>query len=227
MVLIPALNEADSITALLAAVHAVTDAPVVVINDASEDETARLARQAGARVLDLPLNLGAWGAIQTGLRHALREGWPLAVSLDADGQHEAESIRALIAPILADEADVVIGACPARLSLARRLAWYYLRWLGGISLDDITSGFRAYNGAAIAYLAGEEATLLDYQDIGVLMLLNRRGFRIREVAVPMRARQHGHSRVFNSWWTVGRYMLHTSLLCLARIGQGRRECGEG
>lgn len=226
MVLIPALNEAGSITALLRAVRAVTDAPVVVINDASTDDTAHLARKAGAQVLDLPLNLGAWGAIQTGLRYAVAERWPLAVTLDADGQHEADEISALIAPILADEADVVIGACPSRLSLARRLAWYYLRWLGGISLDDITSGFRAYNRAAIDYLAGPEATLLDYQDVGVLMLLNRRGFRIREVAVAMRERQHGHSRVFNSWWTVGRYMLQTSLLCLARLGQGRQEPGE-
>ncbi|MBK5970620.1 glycosyl transferase [Thiorhodovibrio winogradskyi] len=221
MVLIPALNEEASIGALVGAAGAVTAAPVVVIDDGSTDDTAALARAAGATVLSLPLNLGAWGAIQTGLRYAAKSQWPLAVTLDADGQHEAESIDALTAPILAGEADVVIGACPGRLSLARRIAWHYLRWLGGISLDDITSGFRAYNRSAIEYLASSEATLLDYQDVGVLMLLRRRGFRTIEVAVPMQPRQYGSSRVFDSWWTVGSYMAQTTVLCLARLGSGR------
>jgi len=67
-------------------------------------------------------------------------------------------------------------------------------------------------------LAAPEATLLDYQDVGVLLILRRKGLRTVEVPVPMQPRAQGASRVFRSWWVVGQYMLQTSVLCLARIG---------
>ena len=89
----------------------------------------------------------------------------------------------------------------------------------GFSFDDLTSGFRFYNARACRLLAKEEATLLDYQDIGVLLLLRRANLRIAEVAVAMNPRKSGASRVFSSWWTVFRYMAETSLLCLARWNQ--------
>jgi hypothetical protein len=68
----------------------------------------------------------------------------------------------------------------------------------------------------VRLLAGEEATLLDYQDVGVLLLLRRANLKIAEIPVAMNPRRSGSSRVFSSWWTVGRYMAETSLLCLAR-----------
>ncbi len=222
MILIPAHNEAASIGTVVREVRHHQGNPVVVIDDRSEDDTAAQARAAGARVLPLPIRLGAWGAIQTGLRLAQREGWPLAITLDADGQHEVSQIETLMRPIEAGVADVVIGSCPARASQARHLAWRYFRWFGGLRLEDITSGFRAYNRTAIDCLAQPEATLLDYQDVGVLLILQRQGLRIREVPVSMKPRLHGHSRVFNTWWTVGRYMLQTSLLCLAQVGGARK-----
>ena len=70
--------------------------------------------------------------------------------------------------------------------------------------------------AACRLLAMDEATLLDYQDIGVLLLLRHAQFRIAEIPVAMNPRKHGASRVFRSWWTVARYMAETSILCLAR-----------
>jgi hypothetical protein len=105
----------------------------------------------------------------------------------------------------------------------RHIAWTYFRFLTGFDLDDLTSGFRYYNERACRLLAGEEATLLDYQDVGVLLLLQHARLRIAEVPVDMNPRKHGASRVFSSWWTVARYMAETSLLCLARWNQhGRR-----
>lgn len=219
LILIPALNEAASISAVVRDIKRFCREPVVVIDDCSSDDTAAQARAAGATVLRLPFTLGAWGATQTGLRYAQREGWPIAVTLDADGQHRANEISTLTGPLARGEADVVIGSYPARASLARRIAWRYLRWLGGIALGDITSGFRAYNRTAIERLSEPDATLLDYQDIGVLLILCRAGLRLQEVSVTMKPRLHGHSRVFDTWWTVGRYMVQTSLLCLARVGQ--------
>ncbi|MCF7983303.1 MAG: glycosyltransferase family 2 protein [Thiohalocapsa sp.] len=220
MILIPAYNEAASIAGVIAEIrlHA-RDAPIVVVDDCSDDATGEIARRADARVLRLPMRLGAWGAMQTGLRYALRQDWQRVVTIDSDGQHRPADIGRLLSPLDNGTADVVIGACPERVSAARRIAWRYFRLLTGIALEDITSGFRAYNRAAIEILAAPDATLLDYQDVGVLLLLRRSGLRILEVPVAMRPRADGKSRVFESWWTVGRYMLHTSVLCIAAIGK--------
>lgn len=195
--------------------------PVVVIDDRSMDATAALATAAGAIVLRLPLQLGAWGATQTGLRYAHALGCERVVTLDADGQHEPRAISAVLEPLLHGEADVCIGACPERVSRARRVAWSYFRRLSGLAHEDITSGFRAYNRAAIETLVGPAATLLDYQDVGVLLILRRHGLRVLEVPVPMQARANGKSHVFASWWKVAQYMVVTSLLSLAGIGRER------
>lgn len=218
MIIIPARDEARSIAAVIDEARVQSLCPLVVVDDASQDETVARAKAAGAKVLQLPLHLGAWGAIQTGLRYALRQDWEMAVTLDADGQHDPADISSLIAPLVADRADVVIGACSLRVSPARRWAWRWFRAISGIEVEDLTSGFRAYNRIAIERLCRPDATLLDYQDVGVLLILQRQRLRIMEVPVSMRARYDGKSRIFDSWWTVSRYMLRTSLLCLAGIG---------
>ena len=216
--LIPAHNEEATVGVIVSQVRELWNCPVVVIDDCSTDATARIARAAGATVLPLTIQLGAWGAIQTGLRYALRQGYHTAVTLDADGQHEPESIGALLEPLASGQAEVAIGAFPERASHARRIAWSYFRKLTGLKLEDITSGFRAYNHAAMTVLASPEASLLDYQDVGVLLILRRKGLRIIEAPVSMQPRAAGASRVFRSWWVVGKYMLQTSLLCLAQVG---------
>jgi glycosyltransferase involved in cell wall biosynthesis len=217
-VLIPAHNEEATVGDIVTRVRRLWSCPVVVIDDCSTDATVRIARGAGATVLPLAIQLGAWGAIQTGLRYALRQGYRTAVTLDADGQHAPEDIGALLRLLATDTADVAIGAFPERASRARRFAWSYFRGLTGLELEDITSGFRAYNSAAMRALASREASLLDYQDVGVLLILRRKGLRIVEAPVAMRPRAAGASRIFRSWWVVGKYMLQTSLLCIARVG---------
>ena len=72
----------------------------------------------------------------------------------------------------------------------------------------------------------EEATLLDYQDVGVLLLLRHAHLRIAEIRVAMNPRKHGASRVFSSWWTVAVYMAETSLLCLARWNHAPKQAAE-
>lgn len=218
IVLIPAYNEQATVGTVVRQVRQRWGFPVVVIDDCSTDATVPTARAAGAMVLPLIVQLGAWGAIQTGLRYALRDGYQVAITLDADGQHEPESIGALLDPLARGLTDVSIGAFPERASRARQVAWSYFRKLTGLKLEDVTSGFRAYNQAAMTVLSSGEASLLDYQDIGVLLILRRKGLRIVEVPVAMQARVAGASRVFRSWWVVGKYMLHTSLLCFARVG---------
>jgi glycosyltransferase involved in cell wall biosynthesis len=218
VVLIPAYNEAATVGAIVTEIRERYGCPVVVIDDCSTDGTARIAHAAGATVLPLTIQLGAWGAIQTGLRYALQHGYHTAVTLDADGQHEPESIGALLEPVVNGQTDVSIGAFPERASRARRFAWSYFRWLTRLELEDITSGFRAYNHSAITVLASREASLLDYQDVGVLLILRRQGLRTIEVPISMQPRTIGASKIFRSWLIVGKYMLQTSLLCLARVG---------
>jgi glycosyltransferase involved in cell wall biosynthesis len=192
------------------------------VDDASTDDTAAVARAAGAIVLRLPLGLGAWGATQTGIRYARREGFSQVITLDADGQHLPESLPMLLAAMTSSGANVVIGTCVTRLSRAKRIAWQYLRLLTGLKLTDFTSGLRLYDAHAIEVLAGQEASLLDYQDVGVLMLLSRAGLKITETPVEMQSRSAGHSRVFASWPVVARYMMHTTVLCLAQLDAVRR-----
>jgi len=222
IVLIPAKNEVRTIGKVIDQIKARLAATIVVIDDASTDETTKVARAAGAIVLPLPFSLGAWGAIQTGLRYALKHGFNTAITMDADGQHEAESIPTLLAPMAGGQCDVVIGAYPQRGSLSRRIAWAFFRQLSGITLEDLTSGLRAYNRSAIQLLAAKAATLLDYQDMGVLILLHKAEQRVVETPILMYPRMNGHSRIFNTWWAVSRYMLHTIVLCLARVKHNKQ-----
>jgi len=217
LVVIPAYNEAATVAEVVRDVIANAVCDVVVVNDASSDDTAAQARRAGAAVIDLPLNLGAWGATQTGMRYAQRNRYDAVVTFDADGQHHAESLPTLLAALEAGNADVVIGTYAQRLSTAKRIAWWYFRMLTGLPVQDFTSGLRAYSRRAARTLASREASLLDYQDMGVLMLLYQKGFLLRELETPMSPRKAGMSRVFTSWSVVARYMLHTTVLCFARL----------
>jgi glycosyltransferase involved in cell wall biosynthesis len=221
IILIPAFNESMVVGAVINEIKAHCNLPIVVIDDASTDNTVDVAQNAGATVIPLPAQLGAWGAMQTGLRYALRHGYTVAITMDADGQHKAASLKSLLAPIDEGMADVAIGACTRRGSLWRRIAWVMMKRASGLSLEDITSGFRVYNHKAISELASWRATLLDYQDIGVLLLLQSRGLRIVDVKVTMQERQNGQSRVFHSWVVVMYYMCQTLLLGLSKRRMAR------
>ncbi len=224
LAVIPAHNEAATLGALLGELQQSLACPVLVVSDASSDDSADAARAAGAQVIELTQQIGAWGATQTGLRFALRRGYGGAITLDADGQHDPASLPAMIAAHQRTGADVVIGTFPERLSGPKRLAWTWFRTLTGLGVEDLTSGLRVYGPRALRVLASSEATLLDYQDVGVLLLLRKYGLSVHEVPVTMFPRRSGQSRVFASWFTVARYMAQTTLLCIARIGRlgGRR-----
>ena len=222
LAVLPARDEAATVGAVVEGVRRVLGCQVLVVDDASSDDTAATARKAGASVLTLPLGLGAWGATQAGIRYARRNGFAGVITLDADGQHLPESLPTLLAAQAESGSNVVIGTCVTRLSRAKRIAWRYLRLLTGLRLTDFTSGLRLYDASAIEILAGQEASLLDYQDVGVLMLLSRGGLRIAETPVTMLPRRAGHSRVFASWPVVAKYMLHTTVLCIAQLDPVRR-----
>jgi glycosyltransferase involved in cell wall biosynthesis len=223
VVVIPAHNEAQDIGFVIGEVHRLSSYPVVVIDDASTDDTIEQARKAGAVVVPLILQLGAWGATQTGLRYAFRKGYDYAITMDADGQHEAASLSTLVRPIIGDHTDVVIGSCTSRGSRLRKIAWVLMRKVSGLQLQDLTSGFRVYDRLAIRRLAGWQATLLEYQDVGVLTMLKSSGIRLQDVEVSMLPRRHGISRIFYSWFSVFYYMGYTLLLGATKRGTTHEE----
>lgn len=212
IVVIPAFNEQRDIGTVVREVRRTSGFPVVVVDDCSTDETAQIAREAGARVIPLSQKLGAWGATQTGLRFACRRGYEFALTMDADGQHETVWMGKLMTPVIGGRADVSIGCCVRRGSRLRKIAWVMLRAASGLRMEDITSGFRVYNRAAMELLSSREATLLEYQDVGVLILLKDANLHLEEVDVTMLPRTSGTSRVYHSWLVVAYYMAHTLLL---------------
>jgi glycosyltransferase involved in cell wall biosynthesis len=221
LIVIPARDEASTIGEVITALIASGWSHIFVIDDHSTDNTGTIARCAGAIVARPVLPLGAWGGMQLGIRHAVAQGFQSVITMDADGQHEVAEIPRLL--VGAVNADVVIGAHPERASRLRQIAWHWFRAIAGFELRDLTSGFRCYNRAAMELLATDEATLLDYQDVGVLLLVRKAGLRLLEVPVSMATRQVGKSRIFYSWFSVLRYMITTTLLCLARWGTPTRD----
>ena len=218
IVIIPAHNESKDIAFVIGEIQKYSNFPVVVVDDASTDHTILNARSAGAVVVPLALQLGAWGATQAGLRYALKNNYDYAITMDADGQHLAESLPAMLKPIIKKEADVTIGACTTRGSAMRKIAWSLMKRVSGLRLEDLTSGFRVYDRHAIRRLAAWQATLLQYQDVGVLAMLQASGLRIKDVEVDMLPRRTGISRIFHSWTSVIYYMSYTLLLSVTKRG---------
>jgi len=216
LVIIPAHNEARDVGHVVRAVRRHCDCPVLVVDDLSTDDTIAESRRAGARVIPLAVQLGAWGAIQTGLRYAQANGYQYAITMDADGQHEAAFLPDLIQPIVDGQADVTIGTCTRRGSRLRKAAWALMKKVSGLTPEDLTSGFRVYDRQAIETLASWHGTLLEYQDVGVLFLLQSRQLKIRDVEVTMQPRRSGISRIFYSWFSVMYYMSYTLLLSVTK-----------
>ena len=142
-VIMPAFNEADIVGEVVKSILRSDGIAVWVIDDHSTDQTADAARLAGARVIRLPEQLGAWGAVQTGMREALRQKRHCVVTMDADGQHDPRDIIDIIKPIRNDKADVVVASCPERGSSLHKLAWSLMRLTSGLKNRDLTSGYQA------------------------------------------------------------------------------------
>lgn len=217
MVVIATRNNADDIAHLLQRVRALVNAPVLVVDNRSTDATCHLAAQNGARVLQPLLAMTTWGSLQTGLRYALAQGYESVITIDAEGRYEVEELPTLLAA--RGQADVAVAYFAARNSLPRRAAWQWFRWVSGLGLRDFVSGFRLYNRSAMEVAVSAEATLLDYQDIGTLLLMRRQGLYIKEVALAMHTQKVDRSKIFRSWANAARYMAISSLLSIAH-GRG-------
>jgi hypothetical protein len=221
LVVVPAFNEEATVAEVVRDIRDAGYPDVLVVEDAGSDNTAKNAAAAGAKVLRLPMQLGAWGAMQTGFRMADRMGCDYVVTMDADGQHKACDVGTLLSPLLGGAVDVVVGSCTERGSWARKFAWRLFRTVNAAPLQDLTSGFRAYNKKAVSLLATKEATMLDYQDVGVILMLLRSNLTLIERDVSMCSRKQGKSRVFSNWMNVAVYMTAAMILSVSKSMHGR------
>lgn len=218
LIVIPALNEEANIARVIEKLHGNNIRDILVVNDCSTDNTAAIVANMGVNVITLPLQLGAWGATQTGIRYALKKGFDTVVTMDADGQHLSSGIASLMTEMKNSRANVVIGTCTGRLSRPKKLAWWFFKFLTKLKIEDLTSGFRIYDRKSLRVLSSSSAGLLEYQDVGVLLLLRKAGMKISEVEVSMENRKNGKSKIFYSWWMVIKYMIQTTTLCIAKTG---------
>jgi glycosyltransferase involved in cell wall biosynthesis len=174
-VVIAAFNEAQVIAATIRDVAGVVPAgQVIVVDDASTDATADLAGREGVRVLRHAINRGQGAALATGVQAALSHGAKIVVTFDADGQHVAGDIPAVIAPLLAGEAQVVLGTrffpggaadVPARRRLMLRLAVCFTRLVSRLPVTDAHNGFRALTAQAAAAIVIREDRMAHASEI--------------------------------------------------------------
>ena len=196
LVVIPAFNEAANIAAVVTDVReSLPGFDVLVVDDGSSDATAAIARAAGARVLPLPINSGYGVALQTGYKYAVRHGYGTVAQMDADGQHKAEFMPALLDMVRRGEADIVIGSRfldgdgHYQPSLARKIGMgIFSRMASRIMrqhVSDPTSGYQVMR-VEVARFFCSDVYPADYPDADILILLHRSGFRVAEVGVQMR-----------------------------------------
>ena len=189
---IPAYNEETSIEKVITGIlgHGYE---VLVINDRSTDNTGRVAVAAGARVIDLPVNLGYAAAIQTGYKFAIEHGYDYVVQLDSDGQHDPEDAPDLLEPVLQGQADMVVASryltddsyeTGTLRRLGQRLFGWVAEVLTGMKVTDPTSGYQALTREVVK-LYTTNFFPDDYPDVDLIIALHRMGFRIREHGVRM------------------------------------------
>jgi len=204
LIVVPAFNESGNVRLTVEEIlRSCPGANVVVVDDGSTDATGHEARQAGAKVLSLPFNLGIGAAVQTGLLLAFQQGYDIAVQVDGDGQHDPKFISSLLPPIIKNQADLVIGSrfVPPFLgyqsSFVRRIGIRFfsclISGLTGYPVTDPTSGFRAFNRKAIEVFSEEYP--LDFPEPESIVIAKLAGLRVLEVPVEMRKRITGNSSI--------------------------------
>ena len=228
LVIIPAYNEEESIEKVIKSLSLVSeDLQYIVINDCSTDTTVNVLRNMNANYINLPINLGIGGGVQTGYLYAREHGFDIAIQLDGDGQHDAKYIPELILPIVEGRADITIGSRYVNNEgfQSSRMRRFGIRFLSrlikiccGVQVRDVTSGFRAVNRKMIEVFADEYAQ--DYPEPEAIITAAMHGARFEEVPVIMNERQGGQSSI--SQLKSVYYMTKVSMaIVLRRFFEGR------
>lgn len=217
IVIIPAYNERDSILKTIENLkEKAPDFDYIIINDCSTDNTMDICRYHGLNVVNLPVNLGIGGAVQTGYLYAYNHNYDIAVQFDGDGQHDAAYLDMMSDLLVKEDLDMVIGSRfiekeGFQSSGVRRLGIRYfsllLKVLFGQSITDATSGMRMCNRRTMALFVKDYPR--DYPEPESAARLLRHKYRVKEVPVIMHEREAGVSSI--SMKRAVYYMIKVSL----------------
>lgn len=203
LVIIPAYNEQGSIERTVRDVEEnATDFDYVIVNDCSTDHTLEICRKNGFHVVNLPVNLGIGGGVQTGYVYAFRNGYDLAVQFDGDGQHNAKYLDDMADMLCRERLDMVIGSRYIekegfQSSGIRRLGIRYftalIKLVTGKKITDPTSGMRMAGRDVIEIYA--KSYPKDYPEPESVVAILKKGKRVAELPVKMNARKEGVSSI--------------------------------
>ena len=229
IMIIPAYNEISNIRTTVQDI--LDHAPgfdYVIINDCSQDGTMRFCTEQGMNIINLPVNLGIGGAVQTGYLYAWRNGYDVAVQFDGDGQHDASYLGEMADFLQEQQADMVIGSRYIRRegfqsSGIRQFGIRYfsalIKLLTGKRVTDPTSGMRMVNRDVMKIYS--EDYPVDYPEPESVVAILRMGKKVSEIPVIMRERQGGVSSI--SPRKAVYYMIKVTLAILMECLRKRRK----
>ncbi|MCI6698743.1 MAG: glycosyltransferase family 2 protein [Lachnospiraceae bacterium] len=203
LIIIPAYNESEAILSTVETIRReAPDFDYLVVNDCSTDSTKQILEEHRLNFLDLPVNLGIGGAVQTGYMYAYRHGYDMAVQVDGDGQHDPAFLKTMADHLENHHCDMVIGSRFIRKegfqsSRARRMGIQWFSWLirmmTGVTITDPTSGLRMVGRKGMELFSKDYPR--DYPEPETIVTLLNRNLKIEEIPVIMRERQGGTSSI--------------------------------
>ena len=201
LVIIPAFNEEQGIElAVRGVLEQAPDYDYLVVNDCSKDRTLQICLEQGFHVVDLPINLGIGGAVQTGYRYAWDHGYEIAVQMDGDAQHDASYLYEMERVLLEENCDMVIGSrfIEKQGFQSNGMRRAGIRWFAGMTrvlfgqrITDSTSGMRMCGRRAMELFVKDYPR--DYPEPETVCRLLRHRLKVKEVPVVMRSRVGGKS----------------------------------
>jgi glycosyltransferase involved in cell wall biosynthesis len=235
LAVVPAYNEASCVGEVVRELR--RSAPgfdPLVVDDGSTDNTPVVAREAGARVVRHPFNLGIGGAVQTGFTFAQQHGYDYLVQVDGDRQHDPGEIRRLEHAMAESDVDMVCGSrflhedhkypAPVSRRTGIHLFAFLLSKIVGQRVSDPTSGFRLYNRRAIGVFARDYPH--DYPEVEAVLMVHAHRLRMCEVPVRMYVRGGGVSSLKGTGKS-SYYMIKVLLALLVGLARRRASVEPG
>lgn len=203
IIIIPAYNEEECIyNTVSELLKKAPEFDYVIVNDCSTDHTKEICEENHFNVINLPINLGIGGAVQTGYKYAYRHGYDCAVQVDGDGQHDVAYLKTMAKYLEDNQLDMVIGSRfiekkGFQSSFMRRLGikifTVLIKLLTGKKITDATSGLRMIGKKGLALFAEDYPK--DYPEPESTVAALRKGLKVEEIPVVMRERSGGESSI--------------------------------
>lgn len=228
LIIIPAYNESECIERTVQNIRSHAEGfDYIIVNDCSTDRTRDICEGHGFRIINLPINLGIGGAVQTGYQYAYENGYDIAVQIDGDGQHDASFLNQMAEMMEKEGVDMLIGSRfiekeGFQSSTARRIGIVYftilIKLLTGTKITDPTSGLRMINRSVIEIFARDYPK--DYPEPESVVAILKQGKRVQEIPVVMQERQGGRTSI--QFWKSIYYMIKVTLAILVECMRKHR-----